>query len=85
MNNIKTNDIKNKKSIIDIMSSKYTIKYSNKPPIYYSNIHYSLDNKICSGCGNKLKLNNKWYFVNDSIYCNKLEAIEKEKEYNRYL
>ena len=67
------------------MISNYTIKYSNKHPYYYSNIHYSLDNKICSGCGNELKLNNKWYFVNDSIYCNKLEAMEKEKEYNRYL
>ena len=40
---------------------KQTIKKQYKP-------------KYCQGCGKKLSLKNKWYYVNDKIYCSVLES-----------
>ena len=45
------------------------------------NIYWCLKYKRCAGCGNKLRQNCIWYFLNDQIFCNKYEYLQNLEDY----
>ena len=48
------------------------------------NIYWCLKYKRCAGCGNKLRKNSVWYIINDQIFCNHYEYLQKiENLYNQ--
>ena len=39
-----------------------------------------ISKKYCSCCGSLLKLDTKWFFVYDKVYCSYYEAKDAEKK-----